>query len=240
MAGDRGIETAKITYDDIDSEAFVAWPANASTPCPAVLVGHAWVGRNQSAIDSAMALADRGLIGIAMDVYGEAKLGTTPDACAALMQPLLDDRGELARRLLVAFEMATEVKGVDSQRIGVMGYCFGGLCALDLARCCPHLKAAISFHGLLEPPPATNFETFRAPVLILHGHDDPLVHETHVHDIYRELSAADVDWQFHHFGGVVHGFTNPAAEDYQSGIVYNERAAARAWRLAMGFLDEML
>lgn len=240
MASESSIETTTIKYDDIDSQAFVAWPESTTAACPAVLVGHAWAGRNRSAMDSALALAERGMIGIAIDVYGEARLGSDPDECAALMQPLLDDRGELGRRLLEAFEMATRVRAVDVDRIGMMGYCFGGLCALDLARCCPQLKAAVSFHGLLEPPSAINFETFKAAVLVLHGHDDPLVHESHVHDLYRELSAADVDWQFHHFGGVVHGFTNPAAEDFQAGIVYNAKAAARAWRLAMGFFDEML
>lgn len=50
------------------------------------------------------------------------------------MQPFIDDRAMLRRRLLAAVAFARTLPMVDAARIAAMGYCFGGLCVLDLAR----------------------------------------------------------------------------------------------------------
>ena len=69
------------------------------------------------------------------------------------MTPLVEDRDELRRRLLAAAEAAKSLPEADPDKVVAIGYCFGGLCALDLARANPPgLVGAVSFHGLLMPP----------------------------------------------------------------------------------------
>ena len=142
-------------YRDGDTvlEAHVAWDEAVTGPRPGVLVSHAWAGRGEfedrkanSSLNWAM-LASR-------SIYTErastaAGLRKTP----RLMQPLLDDRTVLQKRMGVALEQLTSLSMVDSDRLAAIGFCFGGLCVLDLAQwkrkllessvftgCCPHRK----------------------------------------------------------------------------------------------------
>src|SRR5690606_26700336 len=92
-----------------------------------------------------------------------------------LMGPLVSDRGLLARRIQASVDAARRIPGVDPERIGAIGYCFGGLCALDLARLAiPGVRAVVSFHGILKAPPKPTGKPITAEVLVLHGYDDPL------------------------------------------------------------------
>ena len=122
--------------------------------------------------------------------------------------------------------------------IVAVAFCFGGLCALDLARTGAHIKGAASFHGLLTPPGNLGGRPIRAKVIVFHGWDDPMAPPNQVEALGRELTEGGADWQVHAYGGTVHGFTNPKAADPEKGILYNPVAAARAWRALDGFLEE--
>lgn len=157
------------------------------------------------------------------------------------MQPFIDDRTVLARRIRAALGALTRHPHVDAQRTAAVGYCFGGLCVLDLARNVPAgLRGVVSVHGLLHAPQRRSQPPITAKVLVLHGYDDPMAPPEHLRALATELSEAGADWQVHAYGGTMHAFTNPQAAAPERGLAYNPAAARRA-RVAMtDFLEEAL
>ena len=126
----------------------------------------------------------------------------------------------------------------DASRVAAMGFCFGGMSVLELARSGADVAGVVSVHGILAPGDVDN-EEVRASVLCLHGHDDPMAPPEQVLAFETEMSDAGADWQIHVYGGTVHAFTNPAANNPDFGTVYNERAARRAWQSLYNFFDEI-
>lgn len=222
-------------------EAWVAVPAAASgsNALPAVLVAHTWAGRGDFECRKAEALAALGYVGVALDLYGEARRGTGPEENRALMAPLLADRALLRSRLLAGLAAARTLPEVDRERVGAIGFCFGGLCAIDLARSGADVRGVVSFHGLLDPPQGIELPPICAAVLVLNGNRDPWVKPEHVTSLARELDAAGADWQLHDYGGVYHAFTNPAAQNRDAGALYDARAERRSWQTMVGFFGEV-
>ncbi len=229
------------TYQDGDTicEGSIAVPAAAGRH-PAVLVAHNWSG--QGAPDSAVAerLAALGYVGIAIDVYGRGVRGDPMGDNGALMGPWMADRAALRQRLLAAVTAAAADPRVDADRIAVIGYCFGGLCALDLARAAdPRVKAAVSFHGVYAPPAIGDQPPITAKVLVLDGWLDPMTPPAAKTALCAELEAAGADWQFLAYGGTYHAFTAPQANNPAGGIQYNAAADRRSWTAMTGLLSEV-
>jgi dienelactone hydrolase len=221
-------------------EAYVAWDPAASGPRPCVLVGHDWSGLNESIRKGTEVLARLGWVGFALDAYGKGIRGDLTGDNSALMDPLLADRGRLRRRLLAALAAARRHPAVDPARVAVMGYCFGGLCALDLARAAPEgLVGAVSIHGVFQPPDLGAQPRIGAKVLVLHGWEDPLAPPDAVLGLARELTDAGADWQIHAYGHAMHAFTFEGANLPERGIRYDANAARRSWASTRTFLEEV-
>lgn len=239
----RTIHTETIEHVDHGTtfETYVARPRGPATPRPCVLVAHAWDGQNAIIRAKAEELATLGYVGFAIDVYGKGVRGEVDGDNSRLMAPLLEDRALLRRRLLAAHETARRQPTVDPMRIAVLGYCFGGLCALDLARACPEgLVAAISIHGPLVAPSPTPTASMHAKVLVIHGWEDPTAPPADVLAVARELTAAGADWQLHAHGHAMHAFTHPGAASPERGVLYHETAARRAREATLRLLAEVL
>ncbi len=220
-------------------EAFVAHPpSQGKHPC--VLIAHDWSGRLPHVDRMAEEMAAHGYVGVAIDVYGRGNRGRIDADNSALMAPFINDRALLSRRLLAALDAATSLPFVDSYKTAVVGYCFGGLCALDLARSGdPRLLAAISIHGVLSKPP-TPTRRMSASVLVLHGWEDPYAPPAHVLDLAHELTQAGADWQLHAYGHALHAFTAESMNDRARGLAYHPKAAARARKSQFSFLEQTL
>ena len=184
-------------------------------------------------------LVELGYNAFVADLFGKKFRGAPRDTMFGEMGRLKGDRAALRRRLLAVLE---QVRGIDQSEEGalaVAGYCFGGMCALDLARSGADIAAAVSFHGLLDPPglPA---EKIGAKVLAFHGWDDPMVPPEAVVALGKEMTEAGADWQLHAYGNVAHGFTNPNAHEIGiEGVRYNALAAERSWTSFVNFLEEL-
>jgi dienelactone hydrolase len=225
---------------DVRLQGYLAYDDARPGPLPAVLVAHTWAGRNDFVLDKANQLAALGYAGFALDLYGDAKVGEGAEACSALMMPFMEDRALLQRRMLAALAAVRGFPEVDAGRVAAMGFCFGGLCVLDLARTGADLRGVASFHGLLKPPGNTAGRSIGAKVLVMHGHDDPMVPVADVVALEEELTQAGADWQVHAYGHTVHAFTNPQANDPGCGTVYNAAADRRSWQSLVNFLAEVL
>ncbi len=233
--------TEQLEYNDGDTEleAYVAYQKTDSQK-PLVLVSHDWSGRRDFACKGAERVAEMGYVGLALDMYGKGVFGSDGDVelNSSLMNPLATDRAALRRRIKAALVAGRNIPQVDATRVAAMGYCFGGMCVLELARSGADVLGVISIHGIFATGEEPN-EAIKAKVLCLHGHDDPMVPPAQVLDFETEMSAAGVDWQLHAYGGTMHAFTNPAANDPDFGTVYNEVAEKRCYQSIANFLDEL-
>jgi dienelactone hydrolase len=185
-------------------------------------------------------LVELGFNAFVADLFGKKFRGAPRDVCFGEMNRLGSDREALRRRLLAVVDQARGLKEVDAGKMVIAGYCFGGQCALDLARSGADFAAAVSFHGLFDPP-GWEVGKIKAKVLVLHGWDDPMAKPESVVALGNELTRAGADWQIHAYGHVGHGFTNPNASSLQiDGVFYHELAAERSWTAFINFLEEVL
>lgn len=224
---------------DVLLEAFFAFDDSLSGRRPAVLINHTWAGRDDFVADKAKKLAALGYVGFAVDMYGKGVLGLCPEENAKLMQPFMDNREMLQKRMHAALYAVKLMPWVDDSKIAAMGFCFGGLCSLDLARTGADLKGVVSFHGLLGAPGNTEGNTIKAKILALHGHDDPMGPVEQVLAFQQEMTKTGADWQFHTFGHTMHAFTNPVANNPDFGTVYQPDADRRSWLAMENFLTEI-
>jgi dienelactone hydrolase len=184
-------------------------------------------------------LVELGFNAFVADLFGKQFRGAERDVCFGEMNRLRADRAGLRRRLQHVLELTRGIDEVEKGRIVVAGYCFGGQCALDLARSGADVRAAVSFHGLFDPPGLPP-QPIKAKVLVLHGWDDPMVPPNAVVALGKELTEAGCDWQIHAYGNVGHGFTNPRAADLRiDGVAYNALAAERSWTSFVNLLEEL-
>ena len=230
-----------IDYQDGDTvlEGRIVWDDSFSGPRPGVLVAHAWAGRSDYEDGKADGLAALGYTAFALDLYGKGVRGSSPEENGALMQPFLDDREMLQRRLLVSLSSLREQAEADAAKTAAIGFCFGGLCVLDIARTGEDLAGVVSIHGLFGAPGNTSGNTIKAKVLALHGWDDPMATPADVNALAAELSERRADWQLHAYGNTMHAFTNPAANDRDMGTVYDATADQRSWQAMTNFLEEV-
>ena len=236
------MKTDYIDYQDGDValEGYFAWDETMSEQQAVVLIAHDWSGRRELACSAAESMVDLGFAGFAVDIYGKGVFGKDGDAAgnSALMMPYVEDRALLRQRMHAALQAVRSLGRVDTSAVAVLGYCFGGMAALELARSGADVAGVVSVHGLLNKSELDN-EKISAKVLCLHGHDDPMGLPEQVLSFQAEMTAHKVDWQMHIFGGVKHAFTNPDANDQSLGTVYNSLANQRTKRLIADFLKEI-
>ena len=216
----------------------LAWNKDSASSRPGILVAHTIRGRTAFEDEKARNLAELGYAALSIDLYGDHTRDDPIDEMRSHMNDLRDDRPGLASRLLswhAALKAAPEVR---SSRTAAIGFCFGGLCVLDLARANTDIAGVVSFHGILKPP-AVVADTSATRVLVLHGWDDPLAPPEDVLTLSEELTRLGVDWQLHAYGNTVHAFTNPQAGDSSAGTVYNPAADRRSHAAMRDFLAEL-
>ena len=213
---------------------------------PAVLVAHAWKGRDKFALEKAKMLAEMGYVGFAADLYGEGKVVESNEDALELMLPLFLNRQLLRDRIVAAYRAVAEHEQVDPHNIGAIGFCFGGATVLELIRSGVELKGVVSLHGILgvslgeqKAETVPSAEKLCGSLLILHGYQDPMVSQEDVVNVQQEFSAEGVDWQMHTYGNASHAFTNPNANEPESGLIYDSITEKRAMRSMNDFLKEV-
>jgi dienelactone hydrolase len=207
---------------------------------PLVLVIHDWTGRGQYALDKAQEMAELGYAAFAIDMYGKGVFGKEGDVelNSSLMGPFASDRVLLRQRAMAGLDAARKLPQVDPERAAAIGFCFGGMCVLELARAGANLAGVVSVHGIFAPGETTNAR-IQSKILCLHGHDDPMVPPEQVLAFEEEMTAEKADWQMHVYGGTSHAFTNPNANNPDFGTVYSDLADRRATRSIKDFLGDL-
>ena len=198
-----------------------------------VLIVHDWDGLTEYEERRAEMLAARGYTAFALDVYGADVEPTTIEENRALSGALYADRETFRARLLGSLAAARALDGVPQAAV-VMGYCFGGAAALEMARAGADVAGVVSFHGGLGTPEGQDYAAAAAPVLVLHGSADPVSGMTDLAALLDELQAAGVPHDAEVYGGARHSFTVWGSDDY------DVEADGKAWEALTGFLDNRL
>ncbi len=230
-----------VEYKDGDTvcEGYVA-SDGAPGKHPGVLVFHDWMGLTNHTKDVCNDLAQMGYVAFAADVYGKGVRPADAQAAGAEAGKYKADRAKIRRRAEAALAQLKGNPAVQTDKIATIGYCFGGMCGIELARDGAPLAGVVSFHGALDSPTPADGQKIKAKLLILHGADDPFVKKEDIEAFQNELRAAKVDWQMVYYANAVHSFTESwVGTDNSKGAAYNADAARRSWQAMKDFFGEI-
>lgn len=241
-SGEIITSTLRYQIDETVFEGYLAYDDALDGRQPGVLVVHEWWGLNDFARGKARELAELGYVAFAADMYGKGVRADTPEEAGKLSAPFYaDDFAKMRRHVRAAFNVLSKQPNVNADRIGAIGFCFGGTSVLQLAYSGAPVMGVVSFHGSLPAPAESDDDDITASILVLHGADDPFVPKEMVDSFTAAMQRADVDWQLIAYGNAVHSFTNPSVDRYElDGAKYNETAHRRSWRHMQQFFDEVL
>ena len=239
----NGVKETRMEYKDGSTtlEGVLYTPKAEKANHASVIVVHDWMGPGEYGEMRARQLAEDGYIAFAADVYGKGVRPKSADEAGKLAGKYKGDRKLLQGRILAAFETLKKQSGVDTARIGAIGFCFGGTTVLELARAGAPVKSIVTFHGGLENPTPANAKNIKAKALILHGALDPYVPSKEVEAFQKEMNDAKVEYELVQYSGAVHAFTQKAAgNDITKGAAYNEVAERRSMEAMRTFFRETL
>ena len=227
---------------DAELEGFHVHDDAQSGKRPGVLVVHQWTGLSEHEKRSSRRLAELGYNVLAADIYGKGIRPQPPEAGKEAGK-YKSDRALFRARLMAALDTLKADPRTDPTRVAVIGYCFGGTAALEVARSGAEVRGVVSFHGGLDAQPGMAAAAGMVPakILVLHGADDPYVPAAQVADFQKEMTDAKADWQMVFYSGAVHSFTHKeAGNDPSKGAAYQENADRRSWEAMKVFFAEIL
>ncbi|GAA0279155.1 dienelactone hydrolase family protein [Alteraurantiacibacter aestuarii] len=208
-----------------------------SAPRAAVLVFPTIMNPTQSVMDKAQDLAARGYLAMVADFYG--KQPEDFDQSREFAMEIRQSPELYRQRLRASLKALAALDDAQGVPIGTIGFCMGGQAALELAREGAPLFAAVSFHGLLGTDMPAQPGKVSARILVCHGDADPMVPREQVVKFWEEMDAASANWHFHSYGGVKHGFTNPAPTQNPA-TGYDASADRQSWAAMYALFDEVL
>lgn len=228
----------RIAYDD-HGTALTGWLARPAGPARAAVLVWPTIMNVTPAIERRAAmLAELGYLALIGDFYG-APVRDFADAQdkAAIFRSDVDHRRQ---RLFAGMDALRSLDAAQGLALATIGYCMGGQAALELARAGADLRAAVSFHGVLESQRPPQPGSVKARILICHGDADPLAPRDKVLALWEELDAAGARWHFHSYSGVKHGFTDPGSDARGlPAIAYDASADRQSWAAMLSLFDEV-
>ena len=236
------VTTKDIAYE-VDGTTMVgrlALPATGDRRA-AVLIAHEGPGLDDHQRERAAHLAELGYVAFALDYHGGGQMIADRDAMLARLAMLSEDPERMRTIASAGLDVLVSQPAVDDARVAVIGYCFGGAVAMELARTGADLKAVIGFHPGLGTKRPEDSRNIKGKVLMCIGADDPLIPPDQRQAFEDEMRSAGVDWQVHLYGGAVHSFTHPWAERAQIPYIkYDEHADRRSWQAMLNLFSEAI
>lgn len=231
-----------ISYQDGNQKlnGFVISPSKSLANQPGILILPAWMGIDEHAKEVAQNLAKLGYHAFIADIYGEGNYPNNSKEAGQQAGFYKNNITDYHRRIQLALEQLVK-NGANKDNIVVIGYCFGGTGAIEVARARMNVKGVVSFHGGLGKASDRITSEIKTKVLVLHGAVDPFVPEKEVLAFQQEMKESKADWQMIYYSGDVHSFTNKkAGNDNSRGAAYNESADKRSFEHFLSFLKEVL
>jgi dienelactone hydrolase len=235
-------ETVSYTSDSVNMQGFIAFNEADSSRRPVVMIVHEWWGLTDYPKERARQLAKLGYVAMAVDLFGDGKTAANPDEAKALVMPFYTNPQMAKARFDAALEKVKSYPQSDPNKIAVIGYCFGGNVALNMARLGEDLKGAVSLHGsLLGVPPDKN--TLKAEVLVCHGDADKFVSPEEVAQFTHQMDSIGAKYTVKHYANATHAFTNPASTEngkkFSMPIEYNAAADTASFNDMIAFFHQI-
>ena len=226
------VVTETVTYATVDGEAvegYLARPEGAEGPLPGIVVIHEWWGLNDNIRSMADQLAGEGYQALAVDLY-DGQVASDRDMAAQLMSGSMEKSDALTENLKQAFAY---LEG-DGQKIGTIGWCFGGGWSLGTALALPEdVDATVIFYGRLVTE-ESELQRLQMPILGFFGAEDQGITLNSVRAFEAALEKLGKDASIHVYEGADHAFANP------SGTAYQEEPAKDSWAKAVAFFERHL
>jgi dienelactone hydrolase len=230
------IELKKYQDGTTHLTGFFAWDETAAGKRPGILVVHAGPGLDEHTKGRAKQFAEMGFVAFACDMYGDA-VTVDRQRVRSVLNDLRNDYTKLCARASTGIDVLRTHPLVDG-RIAAVGYCFGGLTVLELARSGASLAGAVSVHGSLATTIPAESGKIQAKILVCYGALDPHVPMTHVDAFVEEMNTARADWQLVIYSGAMHGFTHDGGLNLP-GVAYHAQADARSAQHIRTFLSDL-
>ncbi len=234
------VKTERIEYKigEQTFEGFLAYDTLSQGKKPGVMIVHNWMGLTKETEDKATDVAKLGYVAFAADIYGKGVRPKDAKEAGALAGKYKSDLKLLRSHANAAIETLKKQSKVDTAKIFVTGYCFGGTTAIEVARSGADVKGVVSFHGGLTG--SSEDKNIKAQVLVLHGAVDPFVPQKDIDAFLKGMNDNKVNYQMNSYSNAVHSFTEKAAgSDNSKGAAYNEQADKRSWIAMKEFLAEL-
>ncbi len=240
FAAEAKVQTSKVEYKsgDLTFEGFLAYDSSSKGKKPGIMIIHNWMGITSETESKAIEMARLGYVAFAGDIYGKGIRPKDAKEAGELAGKYKGDLVTLRARASLAIAELRKNKNVDTKKIFVAGYCFGGTAAIEVARSGADVNGVVSFHGGLAP--SSDDKNIKASILVLHGAVDPYVSKTDFDGFVKGMNEAKVDYQLVSYANAVHSFTEVGAgSDNSKGAAYNELADKRSWIAMKNFLLEL-
>lgn len=212
---------------------------------PTLILFPAFEGYSDFSKDYALYLVEKGFQVFIADMYGDQFSGKNLDDCFSKISPFLENRSLVRKRALLAFDAIKDLPSVDKNQIGAFGFCFGGMCALELARSGVDLKGCVTIHGILKKSDLDT-QIVKSKILICHGLMDPQVPFESLMEFAEEMQkASNNDFRFLVFGEAKHSFSDPKTgtfdpvKEKQMGRAFNKEAAYESKKQLTLFFNEL-
>ncbi len=235
------VESIFYSASGISCRGALIWDEGVKATRPLLLMAPNWRGVIKPAIETGQMLAHEGYVVFVADMFGEGNGSVGTEDPMEFLRPFMADVPGMRRRIAAGLDTLT--READRRAIGdisrraAIGFCFGGLNVIDLARTGADVQAVVSMHGTLASPEPAKRGDIKAAVLAVHGAADPVAPKAERDAFETEMTQAGARWALLTFGNVVHAFTDGAAN--MPGVaMYDETATRHGYALAHAFIAD--
>lgn len=236
-------ENVSYSADTAALNGFVAYDQNSTAKRPVVLIVHEWWGPGEYVRSRAKQLAEMGYLAMAIDMFGNGKMGNNPQEAMALVKPFYGNGALIKSRFDAALNKIKTYPQADTANIAAIGYCFGGTMVLNAANLGEPLAGVVSFHGNLTTATPPNKDLLKAKILVCHGNADNFVPQAEVDQFKKSMDSIGADYTFKAYDSATHAFTNPDATEkgkaFNLPIRYNAEADKASWADMKAFFDRV-
>ena len=228
------VKTQWIDYKQGDTplRGYLAYDDAVKDKRPGVLLIHRRDGMTALTLKNAEMVAKLGYVVFAPDIFGT--LPKTEEESKAESAKFNKDRPLMRARAQAGFDILRANPMVDAGRIAVLGYCFGGTTAVELAETGAPIVGTVTIHGSFRNFQHEAAKNIHGRMLILHGAEDPVAPLTEVNLLIQDLRDAKIGWQLELYSGTKHGFSTPKNADEERANAQSQAAMARFFKEVFG------
>jgi dienelactone hydrolase len=229
-------KTQWVDYKQGDTalRGYLAYDDSVTSKRPGVLLVHRRDGMTDLTLQNAEMVANQGYVVFAPDIFGRDAQPKTVEQQIEQSGRYNKDRPLMRARVQSGFDILRQNPLVDTSKIAVLGYCFGGTVAIEFAETGAPIVGTVTIHGSFRDFTPGAAKNINGRVLILHGAEDPVAPLKEVDLLVNELRAAKVSWQLELYSGTEHGFSTPKNPAEERANTESVAAATRFFKEVFG------